>query len=81
VSTDQAARDVEMVEKALDILSEHFDCVSIFASRHEADGTEHLSAGRGNFYGRLGQIKEWLIQEEHKSRLEVECAFTDEAEE
>jgi hypothetical protein len=80
MNIEQSARDIEMVEKALETLSEHFDCVMIFVNRHESDGTEHLSAGRGNFYARVGQIREWLVQEEHKSRLEIECSIMEDEE-
>ncbi len=80
VMNAQNQRDVEMIEAALGVLSEYFDCVTIFANRHEGDGTEHLAAGRGNFYARIGQVKEWLIQEEHKSRLEVECSIMEDEE-
>lgn len=80
VMNAQNQRDIELVENALNVLSEHFDSVSIFVNRHEGDGTEHLSAGRGNFYARIGQVKEWLLQEEHKSRLEVECSIMEDEE-
>lgn len=66
-------QDSELIENALNTLGEHFDSITIFANKHEGKGTEYLADGRGNWYGRIGQIREWLLKEDHKSRLEVEC--------
>lgn len=62
--------DMERIQQALDILSEHFDAVHIFASRHEAeieDGTIHCQKGVGNWFARWGQITQWVKVEEYIS--------------
>lgn len=55
--------DVKRIQDALDALSEHYDTVQIFATRHEAgslDGTLNFQRGVGNWYARRGQVADWL---------------------
>lgn len=56
--------DVELVESHLSQLSEFFDTVQIFATRHEAEGTINVQMGQGNFYARYGHVRLWLKNEE-----------------
>ncbi len=71
MSAEQQKQDDALIEQALKLLSEHFDAVLIFVSRHEPgelDGTLKMSRGAGNFYARYGQAKEWVIMEEEGMR-------------
>lgn len=54
--------DKKVVDEAVAKLSEHFDSVRVFVTRHNGgDGeTESYETGGGNFYAQLGQITEWV---------------------
>lgn len=62
-------QDLKRVRDAAILLSEHFDCVQVFCSRHEAgslDGTVTVCYGAGNWFARYGQVQSWLtVQDEH----------------
>ena len=67
-------QDLERLRKACGELIEHFDTVHIFATRHESgelNGTVNVNFGKGNWFGRYGQIKIWMTQEEEESRQQV----------
>lgn len=49
-----------VVEKAAQMLSEHWDNVQILCSTVEDDETFRVRSGRGNMYARLGQAQEWI---------------------
>lgn len=69
-----AKADNERVMAALQTLIEHFDTVQIFVTRHEAgrcDGTIHVIHGEGNYFARLGQISEWVVQERERARCKL----------
>lgn len=51
-------QDMARVQKALDLLSEHFDTVQIFVTRHEDGGTRAANLGSGNWYARYGWREE-----------------------
>ena len=64
--------DGQVLQKAVDMLSEHFDNVQIFVSRQE-DGTRNRSTsfsvrGIGNYFARYGQVKRWLMMSEETDR-------------
>lgn len=66
----------ELLKKAGNELSEHFDSVIIFVTRHDANdgGTFRGIETRGNWFARYGQVKEWVIREEETSRINArEC--------
>lgn len=59
--------DLERVQKAAQALGEHFDTVQIFVTRHESfssDGTHHIARGLGNWFGRYGQVRDWILRVE-----------------
>lgn len=59
--------DMKLLDNALKLISEHFDTVQIFATRHEPEvhtGTVNSYKGVGNWYARYGQIKEWVAKVE-----------------
>lgn len=61
---DEADLDrlADLVKKAAVALGEHFECVQVFASRHEGGdvGTRYIDSGVGNHLAREGQASEWL---------------------
>lgn len=68
---DTEDQDMERVQNAINQLSEHFDAVQIFASRHEAeieDGTISLNLGSGNWFARYGQVRNWIIKQEERDK-------------
>ena len=64
-------QDLELLQKAIDTLGEHFDSVQIFATRHDTDGTKSIQKGCGNWFARYGQVREWMLKEEQSSRNDV----------
>lgn len=62
----------KMVEKAAEELSEHFDSVQIFCTRHEgAKGTtEHIMLGKGNWFARMGSVQEFITRNDEGTRIE-----------
>lgn len=66
--------DLERVKRAVETLGEHFDSVHIFVTKHEPeveDGTVNISWSAGNWFTRYGQILEWLIKADERSRKHV----------
>ena len=55
-------QEQKLVDDTVAKLSEHFDSVRIFVTRHEGNesNTASYETGGGNFYAQLGQIREWL---------------------
>lgn len=62
----QEQEDRKRIDDAVKTLSEHFDTVQIFVTRHEGvlGGTVASTIYEGNFYARYGQIREWLLKTE-----------------
>lgn len=57
--------DSERVESAIQMLSEHFDTVQIFVTRHDGNvGTASTIMGIGNWFARVGQARDWLVEQE-----------------
>ena len=57
--------DHSIVDKAIDLLGEHFDTVQIFCTRHEGgEGTVSMNKGIGNWFARRGHVQEWILKEE-----------------
>lgn len=64
---DEMSEADRLIQEAVDKISEHVDSVQIFASKKREDGfqgTWKVVNGRGNYYARYGQIKQWIISEE-----------------
>lgn len=71
---NQLVADQDMVKKYAEELSEHFDTVQIFVTRHmpaELDGTRSINVGIGNCYARSGQVREWLVERDESCREDV----------
>lgn len=67
-------QDMERVRRCLDLLIEHFDSVQIFATRHDptiVGGTVTLDMGVGNWCTRRGQVRQWIIREDERERIDV----------
>ena len=55
-------------------LGEEWDTVQIFVTRHEPgtmDGTISIDFGCGCMYSRLGFVKDWIIKQDERTRLEA----------
>lgn len=72
---DTSDEDLARLQQACESLGEHFDSIQIFATRHDPDrgngGTTNASWGSGNWFARKGQIEEWLLKQDERSRIEV----------
>lgn len=69
--SDEKDMDMERVKKVAEALGEHFDTVQIFCTRHEAgtdDGTINIAWSTGNWFTRYGQVREWLIKADERTR-------------
>jgi hypothetical protein len=69
-----AEQDLEMVKKASEKLGEHFDTVLILTTRYDpatADGTVNINYGCGNWFARYGQVREYLIKCDERTRCQV----------
>jgi hypothetical protein len=66
-------RDLAKVSQAIDALSEFFDTVQIFVTRHENSevGTISVQKGSGNWYARVGQVHEWMTKNSEETREDV----------
>lgn len=54
----------KIVTDAASALGEHFDAVQIIVSNSDGEGSKCLKRGVGNFYARLGMVKE-MLDEDH----------------
>lgn len=58
----QPDSSVDMIDRHLSHLFEHFDNVQIFASRVDEKGrTVTITRGIGNFCARRGQVRDWML--------------------
>ena len=65
--------DEQVVQEHLDALSKQFDCVQIFATRHEGShGTVAVSMGKGDWYARYGLTARWSRMQEQGDWAEEE---------
>lgn len=63
--------DMQRVQQACETLSEYFDSVQIFATRHEPEqegGTVNVAWGSGNWFSRYGIVQEWMIRQDERTR-------------
>lgn len=71
-------QDLKILQEHLDKLAEHFDSVRIMVTRCEAGelgATIAINLGNGNVYASLQQAREWLIENDHRTRLKAEADF------
>lgn len=50
----------EMLDRAVNVLMEHFDAVQILATYTDGEGTLGLTRGGGNWYARKGMVQEFI---------------------
>lgn len=68
----EESKELEMVRQHVEKLGEFFESVSIFATYHEEGGqrgTIHINMGCGNYFARIGHVKDWIIKEDEATRL------------
>ena len=64
--------DLKIVKDACARLMEHFDSVQILTTRDDHKiGTVNVSFGSGNYFSRIGLVRNWLLTEEEYSKEEV----------
>lgn len=65
---------LEIVERHVSDLMEHFDSVQIFATLPQSDPLESafsaLRCGAGNWYARYGNVCEWVEQQKERARIQ-----------
>jgi hypothetical protein len=66
--------DIKRVEDAAVALSEFFDSVQIFCTRFESTegGTVNVVWGEGHWHARYGQVCEWLVKTDERTRRQVQ---------
>lgn len=64
--------EVEQLEKVLGSLGEQWENIQVFLNRTDPNGhgTQKLIMGRGNFYARKGQVRDWLDGDDESTREE-----------
>lgn len=63
--------DLERCKAAAAELGEYFDTVQIIVTRHEPTiegGTIKAHGSAGNYFGRLGSVRSWLIEQDEGIR-------------
>lgn len=61
----------DALEKAIELLSEHFDSVQIIATKKddEDEDTDLLCEhGSGSIYARVGSVRDWLLRQDEYTR-------------
>jgi len=71
---NNAELELDRLDKVCQDLGEHYDTVQVFVTRHtpgddEESGTINAHTGRGNWLARLGQVKDWVIKQDEKTRI------------
>jgi 5'(3')-deoxyribonucleotidase len=69
--TDDYDRSVEMIDKHVRELGEHFDSVQIMITTKHNDSTRCFQRGCGDWYARFGNAKAWVVREEEILRIET----------
>lgn len=66
-------RDMAILDKHCILLSEHFDNIQIIVTRRDPDSDQTMKANRGygNWYANYGAVKEWVTENEERSRMHI----------
>lgn len=64
----------ERIQRIVAQLQEHCDSVQVFATFRYDGETAGISVGSGNWYARLGQIKDWLLRLDEQAKCETRLA-------
>jgi diaminopimelate epimerase len=65
-STDKLIENI--IDDCCAKLSEHCDSVQVFVTRYENGESKTYSCGTGNFYTRLGHVREWLMRKDAQAK-------------
>ena len=71
MSKNLREEDMARLRAAVHTLNEFYDSVQIFTTRHdpeESGGTVSVSYGEGNWYARVGYIRDWLVTQDERTR-------------
>lgn len=74
MNNDEQKNDMELIQKHVDALSEHFDTVQVFVTSKQEGlegNTINANIGSGNWFARYGQVRTWLLKADERSKLEV----------
>ena len=74
MSDSEAKAKLEIVKKHCDELTEHFDTVQLFCTMHEDEGDKNTLSfkfGKGNWFARYGQIREWVVKQDEGAKIET----------
>jgi len=83
MSQQDRKRESKVLNRAINDLSEHFDTVQVFVTKHEPaeeNGTIEYNGGIGNFYARSGHVEMW-VDEQKNASVNSFFNFTDDEEE
>ncbi len=72
---------VEIVKSHTAQLSEHFDSVQIFCTKHTNNGTTNIKMGSGDWFARYGLCKYWVKQQEENCNEEDQETIIEEEDE
>lgn len=70
---NERERIIKLVDDAASSLLEHCDSVRIFVTMPSQDtalNTASYSSGRGNYHAQVGQIKEFIIRDDERIRID-----------
>ena len=84
MSEQDRKREVKVLNRAINDLSEHFDTVQVFVTKHEPaeeNGTIEYNGGIGNFYARFGHVGMWVDEQRNASYTNPFFDLSDEEEE
>lgn len=58
-------RLLQIVKDVTKVLRQDFDTVQVFTTKHVDDdfGTHNFRYGSGNYFARLGQVKNWILEQ------------------
>lgn len=57
--------DLRFLNYYADVLRKQFDSVQIFVTKENGDNTTRLiTSGRGDYYARVGAVRQWVGREE-----------------
>lgn len=70
--------DLEIIQRAIDMLGDRFDTIQIFTTRYESEndgGTINVQKGTGNWFARYGHVKTWIekVDEDSRERARRDC--------
>lgn len=71
VEKNEENADFQRIKKAVEDLGEYYESVHIFVTRHDsggAGGTINLNMGCGNWFARYGQVTEWILKCDERSK-------------